>query len=331
MTSQRHSIARVFFRHAAAVAVVLSTTVGWIPTRSVSISLSESQKETSRYLSNVVDVLALEIGNRNYVYYDQLQRAQDYIHKEFEKLGYAVSLQTYAIDHQVFSNVIATKGSPWEGQPLIIGAHYDSCFNPGADDNASGVAGLLGLAKLLADDHNVDHLVFVAFVNEEPPFFQTDKMGSRVFVKDLKQKGQEIQGAVILEMIGYYSNDWFSQKYFPFLGLFFPNKGNFIAMVGNFNSLDMLRRLRRGFRKNSHFPLRTLTAPSFMPGTNFSDHWSFWKERYPAVMVTDTAFLRNPHYHQPTDLPHTLNYDAMTQVVYGLKFAVSEFLNQKDF
>lgn len=308
------------------VLIVLSTTFGWIPTPSVTLPINESQQETSRYVSGVVSKLAGDVGIRNYRHYDQLEAVKNFIAQEFRNLGYAVSFQTYSINNQNFSNIIATKEAPLVVNPLVVGAHYDSCFNPGADDNASAVAGMLALARLLSKDKSVDQIIFVAFVNEEPPFFQSGRMGSRVFTKYLKETKSRIRGAIVLEMIGYYSNEWFSQKYLPLLGPFFPNRGNFIGIVGDFNSSEMVKQLAKGFRGNSNFPLETIIAPNSIPGINFSDHWSFWQEKYPAVMVTDTAYLRNKNYHQQTDLPETLNYQYMAQVILGLKDAIRDFL-----
>lgn len=321
-----HKISAFFVKIVIATLIVLSTTFGWIPTRSIVISSSGNQLEISDYLLQIVNKLAVDIGIRNYKHYNQLEDARKFIAQEFKNLGYEVAFQTYSVNSQDFSNIIATKGASLDGNPLIIGAHYDSCFNPGADDNASAVAGMLALAKLLSEDIRIGKIVFVAFVNEEPPFFQTSAMGSRVFTRDMKDSNRQIRGAIVLEMIGYYSNDWFSQKYLPLLGPFFPSKGNFIGIVSNFSSRNMLKHIAKGFRSNSQFPLKTIIAPSFIPGINFSDHWSFWQEGYSAVMVTDTAYLRNKNYHRQTDLPETLNYQYMASVIFGLRDAVCDFL-----
>ncbi len=312
----------LLFKAAIVVLIVLSTTFGWLPTASVNFASNQSRHEIADYLSTVVHKLAGEIGTRNYRHYDRLEMAKNFIAQEFEKSGYEVSFQIYSVKRQSFSNIIATKGGSLEKNPLIIGAHYDSCFNPGADDNSSAVAGMLSLAKLLSKDKNIGHIVFVAFVNEEPPFFQKNTMGSWVFTKSLKEANIKIQGAIVLEMIGFYSNNWFSQKYLPLLGSFFPNKGNFVGVVGDFQSHELVGELSKGFKKASGFPLRTIVAPRSIPGINFSDHWSFWQEDYPAVMVTDTAYLRNKNYHHQTDLPETLNYEYMAEVIIGLKSAV---------
>jgi len=322
-------LAQLFLKALIVVLVLSCTTFGWLPTASVNLPSNQARHEISSYLSKVVHKLAGEIGTRNYRHYDHLEMAKDFIAQELEKFGYGVSFQTFSVNSQSFSNIIATKGNALEKNPLIIGAHYDSCFNPGADDNGSAVAGMLALAKLLSKDKATDRVVFVAFVNEEPPFFQTETMGSRVFTKSLKEAKTKIQGAIVLEMIGYYSNDWFSQKYLPLLGPFFPNKGNFIGVVGDFQSGKLVGELAKGFKNASRFPLRTIVAPRSIPGINFSDHWSFWQENYPAVMVTDTAYLRNKNYHQQSDLPETLNYEYMAEVILGLKQAISVLLSEK--
>ncbi len=306
-------------------AIVL-TTYGWIPTRSVVVSLTKSQKKFSGYLYQVVTKLALGIGVRNFEHYEQLVSAKNYIAQEFETLGYVVSFQSYSVGEQIFSNVIASKRPTFGSNPLIIGAHYDSCYNPGADDNASAVAGMLGLAKLLSEDKVAEQIVFVAFVNEEPPFFRTAGMGSRVFAKSLKDEDLQIRGAIVLEMIGYYSNNWFSQRYPAFYGPFSPNKGNFITIAGDMHSSNLVRCFAKGFQRHSAFPLRALIAPRSLPEIGMSDNWSFGQENYSAVMVTDTAHLRNPNYHRQTDLPKTLNYLNMTSVIYGLKDTIIEIL-----
>ncbi|MCH8903224.1 MAG: M28 family peptidase [Bacteroidetes bacterium] len=219
---------------------------------------------------------------------------------------------------------------------IVIGAHYDHLgygshnslyrgdpqIHNGADDNASGVAGLIELARLLKDTPFRHRLKFAAFVNEEPPFFQTDQMGSFVYIQKTKLLGENIKTAIILEMLGYYSEKPFSQKYPLLLGPFYPNKANFIAIVGNFPSKGIVKSLTKGFRQSSKFPVVRLVSPEFIPGVNFSDHWSFWQVGIPAVMVTDTAYLRSQYYHQKTDLLDTLDYQKMAKVVFGLKEAI---------
>ena len=306
-----------------AVLIYLST-YGWLPNHSIrKYELTSLEIDTRDYVKEVVHHLAEDIGTRNYEHYEALDETKDYIVAEFERFGYETELQSYSTRNKTFSNVIAKKSHIRGEEPIIIGAHYDSCFNPGADDNASGVAGILALARLFSQEKSVAPIIFVAFVNEEPPFFRTNSMGSIVYSNSLKQNGVEIKGAVILEMIGDYSEGLFSQKYLPLLGPFYPNRGNFIGVVGNSNSSRLVRGLKEGFKKSTRFPICTLIAPASIPGVSYSDHWSFWQEGYPAVMVTDTAFLRNRNYHKQSDLPATLNYEYMSVVLNNLKEAIA--------
>lgn len=304
-------------------AFVYLTTFGWRPSSGKSVQLTRDEKDASVRMRNFVNILAQEIGVRNHAYYENLEDASSFIHHSFAELGYPVQVLAYKVDGKLYKNLIAVKqGTVYPDETIIIGAHYDSCYNPGADDNASGVAGLLELARQLKNI-KLNHTVkFIAFVNEEPPFFRTANMGSYVYTRQAKANGERIKGAVILEMIGYFSGDLFSQRYLPFLGPFYPNQANFISIVGNFPSRQIVNFLYQGFRQNNDFPVEKIIAPEFVPGIYYSDHWSFWKMGYPAVMVTDTAFLRSRHYHRQSDTVETLNFESMTKVIYGLKEAV---------
>ncbi|MGE3979898.1 MAG: M20/M25/M40 family metallo-hydrolase [Candidatus Omnitrophota bacterium] len=299
------------------------TTFGWRPSDRKQIKMTRDEEAVSIRLRNFVNILAEEIGVRNHANYDNLEDASSFIYQSFAELGYPVQVMSYKIDGKVYKNLIAVKqGVTYPGEIIIIGAHYDSCYNPGADDNASGVAGLLELARQFKNSRLNHTVKFIAFVNEEPPFFHTVNMGSYVYTRQAKAKEERIKGSVILEMIGYYSQDLFSQRYLPFLGPFYPNQANFISIVGNLRSRHIANFLYRGFRQKSDFPIEKVISPEFVPGIYYSDHWSFWKMGYPAVMVTDTAFLRNRHYHRQSDKAETLNFDNMTKVVYGLKEAI---------
>lgn len=309
--------------------IIKCTTFGWRLSRPWTAPLSAEEQSTARNLEESVKYLADTIGERHYVAYANLNKAADYITQRFQQLGYTVAVMPYAIGGRVYRNIIAEQARGNPSQPtVLIGAHYDSCFNPGADDNASGVAGLLELARLLKDRDLKSPVKFAAFVNEEPPFFLTDQMGSRVYVQAARQKGEKIKAAVILEMLGYYSDKFFSQRYLPLLGPFYPNRAGFIALVANFPSGGLVQRLYAYFKAHSGFPVAYLIAPSSLPGVYFSDHWSFWKEGYPAIMVTDTAYLRNPHYHRPTDLSDTLDYARTAVMLHGLKEAIVELANE---
>lgn len=328
MSNQKCNIlARVFSFFARAIIVyliILSTTYGWSSEDMVGPSF-----ELRNNLKSTVYDLSKNIGVRNYANYENLDRAASYIVNKFNSLGYAIEIMEYEVAGQVFKNIIAQKtGSSDPDEIYIVGAHYDSCFNPGADDNASGIAGLLELARLLREEQLNKTIRFVAFVNEEPPFFMTDNMGSRVYTRELKGKKANIKAAVILEMIGYYSEEKNSQRYPPLIGPFFPNKGDYIAVVGNIHSRKLLKKVVKNFKSYSDFPMESIVVPGFISGFNFSDHWSFWREDYAAVMITDTAFHRNKNYHKSTDLPDTLDYSRMSEVVLGLKGSIIKLVNE---
>ena len=311
------------------VLLIKLTTFGWRTTKSFNVKPSAPEELTAQNMKDMVEYLAGKIGNRNYAEYAGLNRAAEYIRQQFEQLGYSVTMMPYPLGDQVYNNIVAQDASGKEfPETIIIGAHYDSCFNPGADDNASGVAGLIELARLLKNSGLKAHLKFIAFVNEEPPFFLTENMGSRVYAKAAKQKGEKIKAAIILEMLGYYSQKKFSQRYLPLVGPFYPNRADFIALVGNFPSGGIVKKLAAYFKASSEFPVEYLIAPDFIPGIYWSDHWSFWKEGYPALMVTDTAYLRNPHYHRQTDLGPTLDYARTAAMLHGLKEAIIQFANK---
>ena len=211
------------------------------------------------------------------------------------------------------------------GEVILLGAHYDTCFNPGADDNASGVAGLLELARLVANRETDRTVEFVAFVNEEPPNFKSDNMGSRIYAMKAKAEKKNIAMVIILESIGYYSQN---QKYPVFLGPFLPHKGNFISVIGNLYSKLLVNKVKSVFKKYSGFPVESAALPTFISGIDYSDHWSFWQEGYPAVMITDTAFLRNHNYHKQSDRADTLNYEKMAYVIEGFSCALMDLANK---
>jgi Zn-dependent M28 family amino/carboxypeptidase len=221
---------------------------------------------------------------------------------------------------------IDTERSGSTDEILVIGAHYDSVSGcPGANDNASGVAALIELARIVRPDTGRRTIRFVAFANEEPPFFMTDAMGSVVYARACRARGERIVGMFSLETIGYYTSDRGSQQY-PGPALFhrlYPDTGNFIGFVSNFASRRLMREAGREFRRRTTFPSEGVAAPAGVPGIGWSDHWSFWQQGYPAVMITDTAPYRYPHYHQVSDTPDKLNYDSYARVVMGLAHTFS--------
>lgn len=303
--------------------LIQGSTFGWrFWARSFKDTADLDSKLIERLKSHVYE-LSHKIGERSLFSYEKLERAAEYIASEFKAIGYEVEFQEYTVYDKKSKNIIVTReGKEKPGEIMIVAAHYDTCFNPGADDNASGVAALLELARYMYDKSPERTVKFISFVNEEPPFFKTDDMGSRVYTRAAKKNNENIRAAIILESIGYYSDRPFSQRYPPIYGLFYPNKGNFIGVISNFGSLKLGNEVVSNFKKKSRFPIEFAVAPAFISGVDFSDHWSFWKEGYRAVMITDTVPYRNPHYHSYYDTYETLNYEYIAAVVEGLKFVV---------
>lgn len=279
-------------------------------------------------LRNWVEYLALDIGRRPAVRVDLLRKVADRLTEDFISLGYEVAHQPVPYKKTHHLNIIARpKGSIDQspGQPLlIVGAHYDTVSgSPGADDNGSAVAGLMETARLLADNPPTG-LRLVAFCPEEPPAYRTKKMGSYVYASELNKHGAELKGMICLEMIGYFKDEPDSQSYpLPMMKTIYPDTGDFIAIVGNLRSIGWTKRIKKYFIQGSDLPIESLNAPSLVVGIDFSDHWSFNKFSYPAAMITDTAFYRNPHYHRMSDLPDTLDYIRAAKVVDGLTFAIN--------
>lgn len=276
-------------------------------------------------LEAIVRMLAETIGPRSYRDTTSLAAAADFITASLDASGYEVSFQSYEAKGHAYHNIIAERrGIEQPDRVLIVGAHYDTQEGtPGADDNASGVAVLLELARLHAETRFRKTVRFVAFTLEESPFFRSRLMGSRVYARSLKARGEQVEGMIGLEMVGYYSQEKGSQS-FPLFWLRwrYPTTGNFITVVSNSASESFQMRVRDGLKTHMGLPVETFTGPWWIPGIDLSDHGSFWKEDYPAVMLTDTAFYRNPHYHEDTDRPDTLDYRAMAELVNGMAGAL---------
>ena len=274
--------------------------------------------------------LALEIGERNVWRPDALHAAADYIREEWKRQGHGVSAQGYSANEVASENLeIALGGSARAAQIIVVGAHYDSVRgSPGANDNASGVAALLEIGRMLKGAGLRRSVRLVAFVNEEPPFFESGEMGSELYAKGARSRGDDIRLMISLEMLGAYSDRSGSQSYPPLLGWFYPGRANFIAFVSNLASRRVLRRTVAAFRAASAFPAESLAAPALVPGVSWSDQRSFWRAGYPAIMVTDTAFYRYPHYHSAQDTPEKIDYARMAQVVEGLAQAIVLLANQ---
>ncbi len=276
---------------------------------------------SARQLEVHVTQLAAEIGERNVFRPQALAAAARYIEEEWRRQGYEVTPLAYTTRGVESVNLEVTRtGRRFPEQILLVGAHYDSVSgSPGANDNATGVAALLELSRLFVKASLERSLRFVAFVNEEPPFFNWGSMGSMVYAKAARKRGDDIRLAISLETLGYYSDEPGSQRYPPFFRFFYPDRGNFIAFVSNFRSRSMLKRAIGAFRASSDFPLESVASFEFVPGIGWSDHLSFWRQGYLALMITDTAPYRYPHYHRPSDTPDKVDYPSLARMTDGLK------------
>jgi len=284
-------------------------------------------------LKKTVFTLSHEIGSRGYLQINALERTVDYISSELSSYGYDVSFQTYRFQGNTYKNVsVEIRGEKTPEKILIIGAHYDTVTGtPGADDNASGIAVLLELARLLRNQSFDKSVRFVAFTLEEPPLFRSKFMGSHVYAQSLNKKGEDIEGMICLEMVGYFTDKPESQLFpLSFFKWMYPTTGNFILFVSNLQSKGFLNRVRHAFQKGTDLPAESISTLSIVPGTDFSDHSSFWKFGYNALMVTDTSFYRNAHYHGPGDVSETLDYIRMSEVVIGLKSAIEALAGLTD-
>ncbi|MHC4415081.1 MAG: M28 family peptidase [Planctomycetota bacterium] len=289
-------------------------------------ALTGAEAELRDTLRRDVETLAREIGERNLHRYENLKAAAKFIETSLAEAGLEVEPQKYEVGGRTCVNVGAEiPGRADHPQIVVVGAHYDTVYDcPGANDNASGVAATLALARLFAGRQPARTLRFVFFVNEEPPHFQTKDMGSWVHAKRCRQRGEEVVAMLSLETIGYYRDAKGSQGYPPPLNFFYPSTGNFIAFVGNHSSRTLVRQVVGSFRRHATLPSEGGAVPGFLPGIGWSDHWAFWQEGYPAIMVTDTAPFRYPHYHLPSDTPDKLDYERMARLVNGLMRVVED-------
>jgi len=292
--------------------------------------LTAAERTIRNHSRDIVQHLAGTIGERNLWHYQQLEETAQYIEHAFQQLGYRTQRHNYTLAGNTVSNIEAEwAGTSKADEIIVLGAHYDTVLGtPGADDNGSGVAALLELARLLKSQHLKRSIRFVAFVNEEPPFTFTRKMGSRVYTKRIKERGDNVVAMFSLESLGYYSDAKNSQHYpFPF-GFFYPNQANFIGFVSNISSRRLLYKTIAAFRQHAQFPSEGVAAPTLVPGIGWSDQWSFWRAGFAAVMITDTALFRNPNYHRATDTIDTIDFDRMARVINGLKAVFIQLANE---
>jgi hypothetical protein len=291
--------------------------------------LTANQERLRWVLERHVRALAHTIGVRSDQRYDNVQRAASYIERTLTGLGYEVVPHEFSAMNRSYWNLEATlPGTTRPQQVIVVGAHYDTAEGaPGADDNASGVAGVLELARAFAQARQSRTVRFVFFPNEEPPSFPTADMGSRHYATEARARNDQIVAMLSIESIGYYDTEKGSQRYpFP-LNLAYPDVGDFIGFVSNLKSRSLVHRAIAAFRAHATLPTQGAAAPSWVPGVWWSDHWSFWREQYPAIMITDTAPYRNPFYHTPEDTADKLDFDRMARVVDGLTHVVRALAN----
>lgn len=258
-----------------------------------------------------------------------LNLCADYISDHFDNLGLSPSRQHYSDDQYPFQNVLASY-LPEKRERVVLGAHYDVC-GPfmGADDNASGVAGLLEIARLISKKKpNLEYGIdFVAYSTEEPPYFRGNLMGSYVHAESISQNSMNVKLMVVLEMIGYFSDEPNSQKYpIGFLGKIYPTTANFIALVGRAKEFADIRNFKTSFKAAGNIDVRSINSPASFDGLDRSDHRNYWKFGMKALMVTNTSFYRNTHYHTDGDSPEILDFDKMKEVVNGTYHAITRLV-----
>jgi Zn-dependent M28 family amino/carboxypeptidase len=289
------------------------------------LPITPSESALASVLRRDVVELAETIGERNVVKYAALRKAADYVEAGLRVAG-PVTRHTYQASGRDCDNLeVEIRGTTAPGEIVVVGAHYDSVVNcPGANDNASGTAGLLALARALANAKPERTLRLVAFVNEEPPHFRSEEMGSRVYARRCRERNETVTAMLSLETIGCFTDKPNTQKYPAPLGLCYPSTGNFIAFVGNVGSRSLVRRCVKAFRAGAAFPSEGAALPGWLPGVGWSDHESFWENGFPAVMVTDTAPFRFPHYHLRGDTPDKIDFERCARVVAGVEHVIRD-------
>jgi Zn-dependent M28 family amino/carboxypeptidase len=292
-------------------------------------ALTPEEEAVAAGLERHITMLSEVIGVRNLDRPGGLEAAARYIENTLRGWGYEPAPDAFVcMGKEVRNIVVEVKGRRDREKILIVGAHYDSVDCPAANDNGSGVAGVLEVARLLAGKTFGKTVRFVFFVNEEPPFYKSKNMGSLVYARRCRERGDEIVGMINLETIGCYSDAAGSQKYpYPLNKKWFwflPRRGNFISFVGDFRSWGFTWKVRRLFKRAARFPSLWIAAPAGMEGPGMSDHWCFWREGYRALMVTDTAYFRYDHYHKQTDTVDKIDFPRTGRVVSGIARAVEK-------
>jgi hypothetical protein len=280
-------------------------------------------------------IATIAAREHNVAHHDELEKVARYIEAALASFGYAPGRQEFLAEGKPVRNIDATvepPAAPSDPEVIVIGAHYDSApGTPGANDNASGAAAVIELARLLRDlgATSSKRIRFVLFVNEEPPYFRTEAMGSLNYARALAKRNERVVAMYSLETIGFYSNAPGSQHYPAPFGLVFPDRGDFVAFVGLLGSRPLLQKTMRSFRSHTAFPSIGGVAPDFVPGIGWSDHWAFAAHGFQAVMITDTAPFRYPHYHRPSDTPDKVDTESLARVVKGIERVIRELAQDR--
>jgi Zn-dependent M28 family amino/carboxypeptidase len=301
----------------------------WMPGQSFHGELpppTDLTLHTDQQLRDCVNHLSATIGERNLGHYRQLQAARAYMRAQLSETGLPVAEQVFDSRGMEVANIEAElQGKSNPEEIILIGAHYDSAQGtPGANDNASGSAALLALARYFAKSSPDRSIRFVAFTNEEPPYFQKADMGSLLYARRCRKRNENLIAVLSLETMGYYRDEPGTQVYPEPLGALYPSEGNFLGVIGNVGSRGLVRRVVESFRRQVPFPCEGGAVPSVMRGVGWSDHWSFWQEGYQAVMITDTAPFRYPYYHRKEDTIDKIDFQRLARVVDGLAKVIAE-------
>ena len=306
--------------------VLIGAVVGGIAIviQPVKVIASQPPQVDPKRLEAHVKHLTVDLYPRSYDQLHNTDLAAQYIFNELEAAGGSVTVQDVSAPEAPYKNIVARFGPP-SGPVVVIGAHYDTHGDtPGADDNASGIAGLLELARLLGRTTQARPIELVAYALEEPPYFRTEHMGSAWHARSLRATNQEVAFMLSLEMIGFFSDEPGSQNYpVPAMSLLYSDRGDFIALVGKLSDFGPMRRIKALMTGATNLPVYSLNAPPRLQGVDYSDHLNYWHEGFPAFMVTDTAFFRNKNYHLASDTYETLDYGRMAKVVQAV-YAVAQ-------
>jgi len=290
--------------------------------------LTDEERGLAGALKRHVETIAAR--EHNVFHYDELEKVARYLEATLESFGYTAGRQDFVVDGKEVRNIdAAIEPAAGRSDPdvIVVGAHYDSVIgSPGANDNATGAAAVLELARLLRDlqGHSAKRIRLVLFVNEEPPFFRTEAMGSLRYARALAARHERVVAMYSLETIGFYSDEPGSQRYPAPFGLMFPDRGDFVAIVGTLGSRPLVQDTVRSWRSHTQFPTVGGVAPAAIPGIDWSDHWAFYQHGFQAVMVTDTALFRYPHYHRQSDTPDKIDAERLARVVKGMERVIRD-------